>query len=144
LSDDVTPDPKRPRPNRTAYGRPDGKGSLLLGLVMLGGVAVGGWYALTFVLGLFFGPSFPHEMDHKDAYIFGRVIAEDEGNYADAVAVCANVLTALDRDVPDAFDGDGTRDDFTAGCTGSGPAVYEVTDSYRTAVHSWMEKTTAP
>ncbi|MFF5975031.1 hypothetical protein ACFY7C_26345 [Streptomyces sp. NPDC012769] len=117
--------------------------SKLLAWLILVVLLVGGWFALGFLKDLVFGPGFPHELSHEDAYIFGRVIAEDEGNYADAMMVCASVLTALERDVPDAFGGDGSQADFMDGCTGGGPAKYEVTDSYRTVVHNWMEETPA-
>ncbi|MFF4265801.1 hypothetical protein [Streptomyces virginiae] len=115
-----------------------------LGWVMLGAIAVGGWFALGFLKDLIFGPSFPHELSRQDAYIFGRVIAEDEGDRVKAMMVCSTVLEALARDVPDAFHGEGTSKDFMDGCVGGGPAKYDVTDGYRYSVHAWMEETAAP
>ncbi|MET7726245.1 hypothetical protein [Streptomyces mirabilis] len=141
MNHDTTP---KPEPVRRNLGSHPILESKLFVWGVLGALVVGGWYALGFILHLIFGPGFPHEMSHEDAYIFGRVIAEDEGNYPDALMVCTGVLKALDRDVPDAFHGDGTRGDFMDGCTGDGPAKYEVTDGYRTVVHNWMEKTVAP
>ncbi|WP_371605031.1 hypothetical protein OG345_42190 (plasmid) [Streptomyces sp. NBC_01220] len=107
-------------------------------------LCIGGWFLLGFVKDLLFGPDFPHELSQKDAYVFGRVIAEDEGDGAQAMAVCTSVLSALERDVPDAFDGGGTRADFIEGCAGNGMSKYDFGDSYRLAVHDWMEDTAAP
>ncbi|MFD7753278.1 hypothetical protein [Streptomyces sp. NPDC059757] len=115
-----------------------------VGWVILAALCVGGWFLLGFLKDLIFGPGFPHELSQKDAYVFGRVIVEDEGDGTEALMVCSTVLTLLERDVPDAFEGGGTRADFLEGCAGNGPSKYDFGDSYRFAVHDWMENTPAP